>query len=516
MFKTLILTLAYYFVLHSSWAQTTPTASLATVDSFNLQQIDRLFEHLEEDWPSFSAEKQENLLQQAGLYLERGLLSPQSNAKKYSWIQQYKKIRDRAIFQQEALALLSDSLRQYSLADLQANLPDKTACLEYFWGDFMIYVFYIDKETAQFLRLGLASAPLAEQLKQFNQQLSEPKQLGLGESELIGPFVQEASAVYERLLAPLTSLLPRNKKLLIIPDGPLFQLPFEVLLHRPVDKKHFGDLPYLIKDKAIFYHYSSSLFLQQQNDRPKKGGQMLAIAGGYQQNQERKLAVLPKKRLEIGRLARQFEGHFLLDSLATEANFKANINRYAVIHLAMHGLENPAQPLQSALAFSNASHEQEDDLLQAKEIMNLPISADLTVLSACQGAKSTALSRAFMYAGCPTTLISLWQVDDESTAILLEDYYRQIAAGAEKSIAIQRAKFKYLSEHKNSLAAHPFYWSAFVQFGTDQSVYLAEKTIGNAVLFLASIFAGGISLLLILSLILRWKRDSAKADVYRK
>lgn len=520
MFRILILSLFCCFALNLSWAQTVPTDSLATVDSFNLQQIDRLFEQLEENWSSLSAEKQENLLQEATLYLERGLLSPQSHAQKYSWIQQYKRIRDRAMFKQQALAQLSDSLRQYSLADLQANLPDKTACLEYFWGNSMVYVFYVDQETAQFLRLGLASDQLAEELEQFRQQLSDPKQLELGEAELIGPFIQQSSALYEQLLAPLTSLLPSNKKLLIIPDGPLLQLPFEVLLNRPAGKKRFGDLPYLIKDKAIFYHYSSSLFLEQQKDRPKKGGQMLAIAGSYTEGQGRKLENLPKTRLEIGRLARQFEGRFLLDSLASEANFKANIKRYAVIHLAMHSLQDKAEPLRSGLAFSNLPQKEEDNLLMASEIMNLPISADLVVLSACQasqkGHTSSALSRAFMYAGCPSSLLSLWQIDNESTAILLEDYYRQIAAGADKSSALQRAKLKYLSANKNSIAAHPIFWAAFVQIGIDQPLYLAEKTMGNALLFLASIFAGGIGLLLILSVIFRWRRHADAEGIYRK
>jgi len=524
MFRILILSLFGCFALNLSWAQTVPTDSLATVDSFNLQQIDRLFEQLEENWSSLSAEKQENLLQEATLYLERGLLSPQSHAQKYSWIQQYKRIRDRAMFKQQALAQLSDSLRQYSLADLQANLPDKTACLEYFWGNFMVYVFYVDQETAQFLRLGLASDQLAEELEQFRQQLSDPKQLELGEAELIGPFIQQSSALYEQLLAPLTSLLPSNKKLLIIPDGPLLQLPFEALLHQPAGKKRFDDLPYLIKDKAIFYHYSSSLFLVQQKAPPKKGGQMLAIAGSYTKEQGRKLEQLPNTRLEIGRLARQFEGRFLLDSLATEANFKASIKPYAVIHLAMHGLQDKAEPLQSGLAFSNMPQKEEDNLLMASEIMNLPISSDLVVLSACetalgrfqQGNATASLARAFMYAGTPAALVSLWQIDDESTAILLEDYYRQIAAGADKSSALQRAKLKYLSASKNNLAGHPIFWAAFVQIGIDQPLYLAEKNIGNALLFLASIFAGGIGLLLILSVIFRWRRHAHAEGIYRK
>ncbi|WCL81194.1 CHAT domain-containing protein [Saprospira sp. CCB-QB6] len=519
MFKTLILTLVCCFALIKLWGQTT-TDSLVVADNFNLQQIDLFFAETKENWSSLSVKKQQESLAQAKLYLERGFLSKAVIAQKYGWLQAYQKWRDQAIFGSEQLAQLSDTLYRYPLADLQSNLPEKTACLEYFWGDSMVYLFYVDQETAQLLRLGRRSPQWERQIVDFVQQLSDPERLSLGEPDLLGPFIQESSALYARFLAPVVSLLPMRKKLLIIPDGPLYQLPFEVLLHQPAGRKRFGDLPYLFREKAIFYHYSSNLFLQEQDSLPQKGGQLLAIAGTYQQDQGRKLAVLPKKRLEIGRLARQFEGRFLLDSLATEANFKANVNRYAVIHLALHSLQEPRQPLESALAFSNITHKQEDDLLQAEEIMNLPISADLTVLSACQGAKrgqtSSALSRAFMYAGCPTTLISLWQIDDESTAVLLEDYYRQIAAGAEKSTALQRAKLKYLSENRNSLASHPIFWSAFIQFGPDQPIYLAERAVGNAVLFLASIFAGGIGLLLILSVILRWKRDNATAGVYRK
>ena len=435
-------------------------------------------------------------------------------------------LRFQQLLQDSAADYLALRYQQhiYSLEELQQSLSPQMAAIEYVWGDSIVYLLYVDSETAQLLRLSNDPRQLEKQVYTFLGLLSNYKQLELGEPELLGPFVQQSSALYERLLAPLSSLLPSNKKLLIIPDGPLLQLPFEALLNRPAGKKRFGDLPYLIKDKAIFYHYSSSLFLEQQKDRPKKGGQMLAIAGSYTEGQGRKLESLPKTRLEIGRLARQFEGRFLLDSLATEANFKANIKRYAVIHLAMHGIQDKAEPLRSGLAFSNVPQKEEDNLLMANEIMNLPISADLVVLSACetavgrfqQGNATASLARAFMYAGTPAALVSLWQVNDESTAILMEDYYRQIAAGADKSSALQRAKLKYLSANKNSIAAHPIFWAAFVQIGIDQPLYLAEKTMGNALLFLASIFAGGIGLLLILSVIFRWRRHADAEGIYRK
>jgi CHAT domain-containing protein len=143
------------------------------------------------------------------------------------------------------------------------------------------------------------------------------------------------------------------------------------------------------------------------------------------------------------------------------------IGRYGYLHFSTHGILSPK--LQS-IAFSQVPDSSEDGFLTLGEIMNLKYKARLIVLSACQtglgwmelGEGVTGMTRAFMYAGSPAVVVSLWSVDDIGTRDLMVRFYEHmIGKGAAKDEALRAAKREMLKTRFR----HPFFWSAFVMYG---------------------------------------------------
>lgn len=140
----------------------------------------------------------------------------------------------------------------------------------------------------------------------------------------------------------------------------------------------------------------------------------------------------------------------------------------------------------SSLAFTENRDSLEDNFLQAHEIAHLHLNADLVVLSACetgygkfeQGEGVISLARSFMYAGTPSLVVSLWQVNDQSTSVIMNSFYQNIANGMQKDVALRQAKLEYLKIAKD-IAGHPAFWSAFIQLGDTSSVKISQKGAYN-------------------------------------
>jgi len=159
---------------------------------------------------------------------------------------------------------------------------------------------------------------------------------------------------------------------------------------------------------------------------------------------------------------------------ATESNFKRlEFNEYSYIHLATHGLADYANPERSAIVFSMGENidESNDGILRADEIRRLEMSGNTVFLSACNtgsgkvvlGEGILNLARQFLIAGCSGAIASYWQVDDNSSAQLVLDFYRGINAGNSSSEALVLAKRKSIE----SGFSHPYFWAPFVFIGID-------------------------------------------------
>jgi CHAT domain-containing protein len=224
---------------------------------------------------------------------------------------------------------------------------------------------------------------------------------------------------------------------------------------------------------------------------------------------------LPAARAEVNALSKQFIGRFLLGTEATEALFKSEAGEYAIIHLAMHGLMNTQYPILSSLAFSENSDSFEDNFLQAYEISQLKLNAQLVVLSACetgygkflQGEGVISLARSFMYAGVPSLVVSLWQVNDISTSTIMRLFYKNLAKGMDKAAALQQAKLEYIGGGTGdaispiSAAAHPAFWAAFVQLGDSRPIKVHQQRSGSYFIWASAFVAASLLLFTVLYLI---------------
>jgi len=156
---------------------------------------------------------------------------------------------------------------------------------------------------------------------------------------------------------------------------------------------------------------------------------------------------------------------------AREDVLKAEAGKHRTIQLATHGVLNNASPMYSHVVLTNSEGAVgEDGLLEAWEIMNLDLKADLAVLSACETARGRigagegviGLSWAMFVAGVPTTVVSQWKVESSSTTELMLEFHRSLKGGAGKSEAMRRAAMKVMADRRYD---HPFYWAGFVVVG---------------------------------------------------
>ena len=148
------------------------------------------------------------------------------------------------------------------------------------------------------------------------------------------------------------------------------------------------------------------------------------------------------------------------------------LSLYKYLHFAAHGNVDEAHPARSGIVLSPLTDPKEDGTLQMNEIMQLKLNADLVTLSACRtglgkllhGEGMIGLTRAFIYAGANSVVVSLWNVNDVATASLMKSFYQNLQSGMPKAEALRQAKLELLTGEKRAWR-HPYYWAPFVLIG---------------------------------------------------
>ena len=328
-----------------------------------------------------------------------------------------------------------------------------------------------------------------------------------------GEELTAAGDLSKLLLGPARETLAKAERLLIIPDGPLHSLPFATL-DDPAKEGAF-----LVERVPITTVVSMTVYgeiKKQGKSAGKRANPSLVAFGdprlppGLLKDGEGpeispalrtamkwglRLDPLPSTRVEVEAIGKLYGGEaaLRLGAEATEESAKALGKVPSVIHFACHGYVNERFPLESGLVLSipeKFEEEKENGFLQAWEIFEkLRIDADLVTLSACEtalgkemgGEGLIGLTRAFQYAGARSVLSSLWNVADESTALLMTRFYAYLKEGKPKAEALRLAQLelinsgkgrhpKSVSPHSSPLTphsewSHPFYWAAFVLNG---------------------------------------------------
>lgn len=369
------------------------------------------------------------------------------------------------------------------LEDAAALLPDaSSALLEYVVTDDQTYLFAVVKASrtvepvVRVYKLPIGRDELTTQTENFRQQLAT-RDLG---------FRASAHNLYRLLLAPAQSLLRDKSSLVIVPDDKLWELPFQALLT--------DDGRYLLENSAISYAPSLTVLRQMRTrsrkckpdattllafGNPAMGDRTIQRATLTLRNE--RLDPLPEAEDEVRELGRLFgSGHskVYVGPDASEDRFKTEAGEAGILHFATHGILNDADPMYSHLVLAQGS-KNEDGLLEAWELMQLDLNADLAVLSACETARGRygagegviGLTWALFVAGVPSTVVSQWQVESASTRDLMLSFYRvlkeQPAGRPAQTMAeaLRRAALKLM---RSSETSHPFYWAGFVLIGAGQ------------------------------------------------
>jgi hypothetical protein len=357
-------------------------------------------------------------------------------------------------------------------ATVQAKLKPGELFLEYFMGDSTIYIFAIDTHKAE-----CYSTPRTPSFDKAMRLLIRSLSLAPGDSvkswERFGPH---AYRLFLRLLGPVIrgghcQQVPHS--LIIVPDGHIALLPFECLLTSPGGgPQPFLHAPYLVRQCALRYGQSATtLVAQGHRSTERKLKDLLALAPSPDSLNPLKYAYD-----EVDAASESLEDcKVLKDGEANQAMLSELARDYRILHFACHASADTSSHLKSWLALERDGS---IDSLFSHEIFELELDAALVVLSACgtgrgqmlKGEGVMSLARSFQAAGCPTAVMSLWNLDDKTTATLMKSFYGHLAKGKPASESLQLARKQYLESDElanNPDRAHPYYWAAMVTVGHD-------------------------------------------------
>ena len=351
-----------------------------------------------------------------------------------------------------------------SLSEIQSLLGPDVAVVEYYhMGEHVVagekrerlWIFVVHKDGLHFQSVNVTRTELQKALNDYARLLADPNS---NQTKL-----QDLSAkLHGWLVAPLDPVMKivAPKTLVVVPWGPLFKVPFASLTPS-------GKNP-LVTQYNIVVTPSAGLYRYIVKKRSSERDRLYALG-----NPKTSMSPLPGAELEAKNIARLFEKQkIFIREKATEGRIKSGyekLGRPDVVHLACHGIFNESAPQLSYLALT--PDQRNDGKLEMHEIFNLDWQGvSLITLSACSSGKGklgggqdlVGLMRGFMFAGAPSILASLWDVDDEATRALMVSFYKNYLSGMTKPQALRTAQTAMINSGKWS---HPYFWSAFVLYG---------------------------------------------------
>jgi CHAT domain-containing protein len=297
--------------------------------------------------------------------------------------------------------------------------------------------------------------------------------LGRNVNTLQKAYREQALALYQLLVAPIEQQLTGKEDLVLILDGILYYLPFETLIT--------GRNRLLMEDFRISYAPSATIWVNLRKKAKGRNTKELVAFADPLLSIERNLVPLRYTRKEVEGIASlypQNSREVFMAAEATEEKFKKERNLDCkILHFATHALINEDFPRRSGVVLSSSANGEADGVLQMHEIWNLDLNTELVVLSACQtglgklvrGEGMVSLMRAFFYAGTRNVVVSLWNVDDNSTADLMKQFYVHMKQGKGVAESLRLAKLNMIENAKDGsgFAAFedPYYWSPFILVG---------------------------------------------------
>jgi CHAT domain-containing protein/Tfp pilus assembly protein PilF len=262
------------------------------------------------------------------------------------------------------------------------------------------------------------------------------------------------------LVDPALAEIRKGDRVVVVPDGSLHSLNFEALPVRDT-APHFW-----IEDVRLRVTPSLALLAGSSGQRISNGKPSILLIGDPDEtDKQTRLRFVESEMQDIVNALPSAEKVVYRGALARPNEyFQSQPARFSLIHFAAHAVANEASPLDSAVLLSGSDEKRK---LFARDVMGVPLKADVVTISACRGAGAkvyggegpVGLAWAFLHAGARRVIASLWDVDDRSTASLMKSFYSGLARGEEPADALRDAKLSLI--RSGSSSSRPFYWAAF-------------------------------------------------------
>lgn len=325
------------------------------------------------------------------------------------------------------------------------------------------------------------------------------------------------SRLYDLLIAPVEASLAEGVRLVIVPDGPLYHLPFGMLVREYTDRFDYRRARYLLHDHSVSVELSPSLYLDPGGD-PSRQASVTALARTRfdERSGSRASAQLPAARRELSSLRRRFAGVTTYrDAAATPQMLFNGLREASAVHVATHAMLDPASHLNHSILLS-PDETRDDGTVYLFDLIRRDFGTPFVAITGCATAAGSIHSGdgmagfqyAFRSANVGSVLSTHWLVDDDMMADITDTFYAGLADGQTKDEALRRAQIVFL-EHADDDRASPFYWAAAVLYGDASPMqFTAAQPLAR------NIALAGAVLLALVAAGMVWLRPLVKRRIY--
>lgn len=351
-----------------------------------------------------------------------------------------------------ALVALYPKNRILTPAAIKEQIEPESVLLEYVIGKKDIYVFIVSTETFKVSKL--SKKGVNKQINDLRKAIAQKR---------TPEFKQLAHQLYQTLLKPIEPFFKSKKHLIIVPHKMLTLLPFEALLRKPVTNQGHAQLPYLIKDFNVTYHFSGSLAFTEKIMRAYHR-QWTGIAPVKFEQQ--KLNNLDASAGEVKAIASLYrKKRTFLEQTAQRSQLLGKTVSTEILHIATHAQFSKSHPEGSRLMLYQST-------ITYPEIFKINLESDLVVLSHCEPGLEQynkdggifGLGHGFVYAGAHNVMYPLWQNSSTHTRDFMISFYKELNKGGGYSEALRKTKLALI---KNEHSAYPYEWAGFMMISAE-------------------------------------------------
>ncbi len=407
--------------------------------------------------------------------------------------------------------------KEKTLAELCAAIPADITVVRYLFSGKDLFALVATNQQQQLVALPEGSA-VTDQIVSLNNPQASVQQVSNSSFQL-----------YKQLWQPLAAQI-KTKRVMVIPDGVLYHLSFEMLATSAVNS--FAELASksLLSKHAISYHYSLLAISPAKKPEQRKNN-FIGFSPGFSDQQKEQysrqikqdsmridntylsLLPLPFTTSLVKKIHDNLGGEVFLNDQSTPAAFRTQAGNHHIIYIGTHAESNNTHPEYSRLLFAKDPQKAEaDNAMYLFDIYNCDLRSDLSILTACESGKPgyqdgegmISMAHAFNYAGSESIMTALWKIDEQASTIITDLFYKHLQQGLTKDEALRQAKLDYLGTQNGRLLA-PHYWAGLVIMGDSSPVVLHPKKS----LPVAWIGAGVVLLALVAVFLRRRRRTAA-------